>query len=361
MSQGALTQGNFNNTDPSAVPDGLFSGCTPTSGQQAVFKVDPSARWASFNFVSALSAKNAQIAIDNHQMWIYAVDGVYIQPQLVDTFLMYNGERYSAMVKLDQKPGAYTMRFANALPDQLIAANAVLLYKTSPTVVANPNSTAAAINYGAQLTSPNVKNLDTASTKPFNVPAPSNDVSATYKLNMGRYGYNWQWTMNNISTWSLKYEDMSPLLFSNSPSTAGDPALTIRTQNSTWVDIVLQSNLGPQNPAQPPHPIHKHGNKGYLIGAGNGTFNWSSVAEAQKEAPELFNTATAPYRDSFTTPAILMEEAWVVFRYQVDNPGAWLLHCHIQTHLIGGMALQILDGVDAWPTVPKEYKSGNGY
>ena len=362
MSQGALTQGNFNNTDPNAVPDGLFSGCKTTKDNQAVIEVDPSAGWASLNFVSALSAKAAQVSIDNHKMYIYAVDGVYIQPQLVDTFLMYNGERYSALVKLDQKPGAYTMRFANNIPDQLISGYATLAYSNSPTKISDPNNlSAAAINYGGQTTSNNVKSLVASSIIPFNIPSPSNDVSATYILNMGRFGYNWQWTMNNISTYPLSLEDQSPLLYTSSPSTAGNASLTIRTQNNTWIDIILQSTIAPSNPAQPPHPIHKHGNKGYLIGSGSGTFVWPTVAEAQKATPSNFNIPKASYRDSFTTAAILQTPGWTAFRYHVTNPGAWLLHCHIQTHLMGGMALQILDGIDAWPKSPSEYSNGNGY
>jgi hypothetical protein len=44
-------------------------------------------------------------------------------------------------------------------------------------------------------------------------------------------------------------------------------------------------------------------------------------------------------------------------RYHVVNPGAWMLHCHIQSHLNGGMAMVILDGIDVWPDVPEEYKN----
>lgn len=360
MSQGALSEGNFNNTNSAAVPAGLFSGCAVTTGYEEVIEVNPSNGWASLNFVSAASAKAAQISIDNHKLWIYAVDGVYIQPKLVDTFLMYNGERYSAMVKLDQQPAAYTIRVANSLPDQLIAGYATLAYTNSLTTISNINSTAAAINYAGVTTSPNVINLDTTSITPYNVPPPSNSVASTYILNMGRYNANWQWTMNNLSSFALSLESQSPVLFTSSPATAGNTSLTLRTKVNTWVDIILQSNLGPQNPAQPPHPIHKHGNKGYLIGSGNGLFNYSSVAEAQKVIPQSFNITTAAYRDSFTTAAILMEPAWVAFRYQASNPGAWLLHCHIQTHLVGGMAVQVLDGIDAWPHVPANYRYGNG-
>jgi hypothetical protein len=50
----------------------------------------------------------------------------------------------------------------------------------------------------------------------------------------------------------------------------------------------------------------------------------------------------------------------MVIRYQVVNPGAFLFHCHVQTHMSGGMAVAMLDGVDEWPEVPSEYAEGNG-
>ena len=79
--------------------------------------------------------------------------------------------------------------------------------------------------------------------------------------------------------------------------------------------------------------------------------NYSSVAQDQQYIPQSFNIPGSVLRDTFTTPAVLFEPAWVVMRYHVVNPGAWLLHCHIQTHLDGGMAMAILDGVDTWPYV----------
>lgn len=50
----------------------------------------------------------------------------------------------------------------------------------------------------------------------------------------------------------------------------------------------------------------------------------------------------------------------MVLRYEVVNPGAFLFHCHMQTHMAGGMAIAMLDGVDDWPTLPSEYANGNG-
>jgi FtsP/CotA-like multicopper oxidase with cupredoxin domain len=112
-------------------------------------------------------------------------------------------------------------------------------------------------------------------------------------------------------------------------------------------------------PIAPPHPIHKHSNKAFIIGQGVGAWNWTTVAEAATVIPQNFNFVNPPLRDGFTTPPANGGPTWMAIRYQVVNPGAFLLHCHIQPHLSGGMAMAILDGIDAWPTVPEEYLTAN--
>ena len=302
------------------------------------------------NFISAASSKAIIVAIDEHPMWVYAVDGNYIQPQLVDLMQMYNGERYSVMVKLDAAPKDYTIRMANSLPDQLLSGYATLSY-TSSDSTDSTNSTPT-INYAGKPIIPSARALNTTSLPPLvpNPPAPTAD--ATHILDLGRFGANWRWSMTNISTYTPEQDSSSPLLYLTDPSSyaAAHPDHIIATKNSTWIDLIVVSNTdNSSNPAQPPHPIHKHANKGYVIGSGSGEFKWESTPEAMKEVPELFNLVDPPVRDSFVTAPVLMQPEWVVFRYQVTEPGAWLLHCHIQTHLVGGMAVGVLDGVDAWP------------
>ena len=99
--------------------------------------------------------------------------------------------------------------------------------------------------------------------------------------------------------------------------------------------------------------MHKHGNKFYVLGSGIGPFPYKSVAEAQA-AGIPFNLATAPFVDGFTSTPNQGAGTWMVFRYQANTPGAWFFHCHVQTHFSGGMAVAILDGVDQFPTVPKD-------
>lgn len=105
------------------------------------------------------------------------------------------------------------------------------------------------------------------------------------------------------------------------------------------------------------HSIHKHGNKMFVLGWGVGRFEWDSVDEAVQANPQAFNLVNPPRRDTFLTPMPALDGAWQVIRYQVTDPGVWILHCHINNHMLGGMSMVIQDGIDAWPDIPLEYQS----
>ena len=365
-SQKALDEGNFP-SDITKVPPGLIEGCSPTKGTHEIIEVNAADRYASIHWISALSIKTPVVSIDEHPMTVFAVDGQYIQPQPADSIFMYNGERFAAIVKLDKPAGDYTIRVANSNADQLIAGFATLRVTNntrhrghgarSTSSSSAPASTSKPyINYGGNNVSASVISLDETKLVPFPASKPAPSADATHFMKFGRLGANYGWTLSGNALYPDSEDESQPLLFNPNSSLARNDSLIIRTKNGTWVDVVMQVVLNAAAPAQPAHPIHKHSNKGYIIGAGNGVFNYTSVAEAIKAIPGSFNLETPSLRDSFTTPSVLRGPAWVVFRYQVVNPGAFYVHCHIQTHLIGGMAMTILDGVDVWPEIPAEYQ-----
>ena len=291
-------------------------------------------------------------------MWIYAVDGEYIEPQLTTNVYMYNGERYSAMVKLDKTPGAYTMRFPDTGGDQMISGYATMSYDGKNALARDslPYVDYAGNNVSAELGG----TLDVTHLPPYPPSRPNSIVNTTHLLILGRLDEAWKWTLDGQNVYSPDRDSYAPLLF-NQPSSAVSASedLYLTTYNATWVDLILQVNLSDSAPVQPPHTIHKHSNKAYIIGAGLGAFLWPNADTAIRERPDLFDLETPRYRDTFVTSPV--GQAWMVIRYEVVNPGPYLLHCHIETHLQSGMAVALLDGVDAWPTdIPAYYVERGG-
>lgn len=341
-------QGRFP-SHPSALPASAFDVCTATSGEVEIVSVDASAGWASINMVSAAGVDTLEVSIDNHTMYVYATDGAYIVPQPVNAVVVPNGNRYQAMIKLDQTPGNYSIRVASVANNQFATGYAVLSYSGATEKV----ESFAAISYAGFNTTPTFRPFVDAKIVPFD-PVTPGDASSTFFMNVRQLGASYLWTLSGRENYNLTTnEELTPLLFDPTQSLANDNNVAIKTKNSTWVDLVLIS----PGPLAPAHPIHKHSNKAYIIGQGIGAFNFSSVAAAAAVIPQNFNLINPPLRDGFTIPGATGNATWMAIRYEVVNPGAFIMHCHIQTHLSGGMAIVMLDGVDAFPTVPEAYLS----
>lgn len=91
----------------------------------------------------------------------------------------------------------------------------------------------------------------------------------------------------------------------------------------------------------------------YVLASGAGTY--------ASAAPTL-NTVNPPRRDVQMLPG----SGFIVLAFITDNPGAWLMHCHIGWHQSEGLDLQFIeqqsvipsimdttvltDGCDAWST-----------
>ena len=70
----------------------------------------------------------------------------------------------------------------------------------------------------------------------------------------------------------------------------------------------------------------------HVLAQGSGTYSSSSS----------LNLSNPPRRDTALLPA----SGYLVLAFQTDNPGAWLMHCHIGWHTSEGFALQFIERYD---------------
>ncbi|KAJ5161948.1 hypothetical protein N7492_007340 [Penicillium capsulatum] len=343
-------QGDFPH-DYDAIPPTMFSGCTPTQGNREIITVNAATQqYVSWDLTSAAGHLELVFSVDEHDMWVYAIDGRYINPIRVNAVTIPSSNRYSVMIPLTKPRGDYNIRLVSGAMQQIINTTATLRYTGTPQLD-HPSNPWIMLNGSAA--NPNTVFLDEKAVIPFPPLTPAETPDATYFLTIGRFNSSYLWTLGN-SSFGLELEESQPLLFNQ---TAIPDNLIIRTQNNTWIDLIMQVNSG----GQPAHPIHKHSNKHFLLGSGDGIFNYSSVAEAMQFIPESFNLVNPQYRDTSSTPDAGVGPTWMAIRYHVVNPGAFLMHCHIQVHQSGGMALAFLDGVDKWPTIPPAYRYDSGF
>lgn len=78
------------------------------------------------------------------------------------------------------------------------------------------------------------------------------------------------------------------------------------------------------------HPIHLHGHDFWVIGQATGQFDL---------ATSDLNLVNPPRRDVASLPA----NGYLAIAFKKDNPGSWLLHCHIAWHASQGLAMQFVE------------------
>ncbi|PYH96695.1 hypothetical protein BO71DRAFT_481806 [Aspergillus ellipticus CBS 707.79] len=336
-------------------PPGFYKDCMPSEGPMEMFHVNSASQYVSYDLISMAGSLAMRFSIDEHPMYVYAVDGRYVEPTLVDALTIPIGSRYSVLVKLksksDQHAADYTIRVANKYTGQIINGTAVLSYddvltqnQKSSSRPSRPYITETADNATADAVF-----LDDNTVVPFPVVAPAAHADQTFILNVNRTNTSYTWILGTDS-YSESNELLSPPVLFNRSSIPAQYAIS--TMNNTWVDLII--NITTSRQIQ--HPIHKHSNKYFVIGSGVTPFTYSSVDEAMQYIPQDFNLKNPPMRDTFFTPSSRTSPSWLALRYFVQNPGPFLLHCHIQMHHSGGLALALLDGVDAWPTDIPEYQ-----
>ena len=84
-----------------------------------------------------------------------------------------------------------------------------------------------------------------------------------------------------------------------------------------------------------PHPLHLHGHDFLILGTGSGTFNAATMTKN-------LNFINPVRRDVAQMPA----SGWIVIAFETNNPGCWLLHCHIAWHVSQGLAVQFIERKD---------------
>lgn len=293
------TQGNFTfNID--ALPSDAYFDCTPSSGPTEVVEVDAAKGFAALTFINPGGYELLKFTVDGHRLWVYGVDGGYVTPQLVDQVTVNNGDRYSVLIELNQAAADYAIRVANNGLNQVISGFGILRYKGSVGPATEDPNALSTMNFaGVNLTTLVQFNDNAAAPYPPSSPAPSSDVTYQMKIKkLGQPAGAYQWTLSGVQGFAPELEDQTPLLFQD-PSTVTEDDLIIKTNNGTWVDLVIRT----QGPLAQPHPMHKHSNKAYVLGKGIGEWVWSTVAEAAAALPQgTFNFLNPPLRDGVSLP-----------------------------------------------------------
>jgi FtsP/CotA-like multicopper oxidase with cupredoxin domain len=184
--------------------------------------------------------------------------------------------------------------------------------------------TTTGYSYTDSCTDENVTNLVPVVSKTVDTSFWDNDEPVT----LGRSSDNlFRWYMNGTS---MDVEWESPTLlqvYNNNTSFTSSSGVVELPNANEWAYVIIETTL------PVPHPIHLHGHDFFVLSQGTGTYDADSTT---------LNLSNPPRRDTAMLPA----SGHLVVAFETDNPGTWLMHCHIGWHTSEGFAIQFLERYD---------------
>lgn len=343
--------------------------CDNTTAQLPTFDLSPEKRHR-LRIINVGGFGWFEVSVDKHlKLPVTEVDGVPVEPATDSTVLIGPGQRYSILLRADQKldSGLFWFRarmvkhcFAeNILPDKgVAAAKAIIRYDRGQTLD----------HSGAVL--PTTEPDSGKFTVICKDPAPGT-YQPRPKLAAPAYAHHsWYFRVNlEIGAWRLErgflnQSTLRPQLHSPTlhrvvdglatgnasfdvegvNAVAFDPKheLVISAHEPEVVDIILQ-NFDEGN-----HPFHLHGAQMFILAAGHGYFPGYEALGLQPEGRGLLDPSGAgggdaivanPTRRDVTT---VESFGWTLIRFVADNPGVWLFHCHMIWHAEAGMGMSFV-------------------
>ncbi|KIW99467.1 uncharacterized protein Z518_11206 [Rhinocladiella mackenziei CBS 650.93] len=339
----------------------LFNGKNKSpdgsAGQSFEWSVKPCKKHL-FRIINS-SAQNAYIVgFDKHTMTVIAADFVPIIPYKTTTLNIANGQRYDVIVEMDQAPSRYFVRAviqtqcpSGGANSGLGIANAIMTYEGA-------NSTATVISQTAitNVTADICQDEPLASLVPhlekpagtltsFQSSASTIPAGSVTSVATNDDGTVFQWYINNAAI-NVNYSQptLQTIADGSSNNLISNPV--ILNKANQWVYFIIQNQFFAS------HPMHVHGHDFSVLGTGIGNFTSDSVNSLNFNNP--MRRDTVMLRGS---PGVGQPAGWTVIGFETNNPGAWLMHCHITWHVDGGLALQFVerpDDIDAEAFVGKK-------
>eukprot|EP00897_Mesotaenium_endlicherianum_P006611 jgi/Mesen1/5979/ME000302S04981 len=347
-----------------------------------------------------------RVQFQGHNLTVVQADSSYTEPVTVDWLMVAPGQTYGAILQTDQPLGAYwftVQAVLSATPacraatnsDECATLTGTLLYEGSPTGQYSgappPNSPdlqekqfqqhlAEVLQFDRRIRQhprhiramPPVTRTITVGvtssfdgTRPvFNLNRGESVLPATPLLHASYFGVPLETDTTSANTQPagdaealitlgpkrtpiyhigsgdgvlviLQNSQVTPQLAGASTAAnglpTGDPTFNYTGQQAVLLSVSI------------PHSWHLHGHDFWVLGEGLGLYD-------PEESPKSFNLVNPIYRNVATH----LPGGWLAVLFRADNPGAWLLHCHFDAHLIAGMFVTFLEGLPNMPLPPRD-------
>ncbi|KAH9491785.1 hypothetical protein Btru_029498 [Bulinus truncatus] len=343
---------------------------------RATFTVDPDKKYRFRLISSGIMNCPIQFSIDDHTMMIIASDGNNLEPFVTDSLTIYSGERYDFILFADKGYNSrnYWIRARgyNNCANRKASQTAILRYSNATNDLPLGNTTwEDGIRAGMHLNPafpipPNdtqevsrLKSVDADDSiltskpdKQFYLAIDFVPIDNLRSHNIPYYPFNsslkfyspqinWISSQMPPSPPLSQYDDVPEDLYCNAETVhkqcTKEWCACVHKYDLNLGDLVELVILDEGKPSHAYHPIHLHGHRFRVLAMdrlGDST-SLAAVKELDRQGKINRTTSGAPVKDTVIVP----DGGYTVIRFRADNPGIWLLHCHVEFHAETGMAL----------------------
>ncbi|KAJ5832021.1 CAZyme family AA1 [Penicillium riverlandense] len=277
---------------------------------------------------------------DDHEMTVVEVDGVYTEPYIVGDKMLRvaPGQRMSVLIHTKSDTSE------NFAIWDTMDINMMFIYEDRPIPPGyNPNATAWLVYDETKPLPPppsfnELDFVDDVNLIPFDrepLLGPVDhqiifDTSAKEIDGVPRF------TINNETYLSPKVPSLYTAMtvgpeFSSDPAVYGEVNPYV-VRYGEVVEVIINNHHNNL------HPWHLHGHQFQVLqrsAVDGGYFTGYSA-----------NVSETPIRRD---TIMVQNHGHVVIRFRADNPGVWLLHCHVEWHVMGGLMATIIEAPETFP------------
>ncbi|KAJ2754459.1 ferroxidase fet3 [Coemansia pectinata] len=255
-----------------------------------------------------------QFSLPGHTMRVVEIDGEYTEPPEVYGVDIAPAQRYSVLVTA-HSTNSFNYRYNVTMYASFIPAEPGL----SPRIFIGD----IIYQQGAPFIQANQE--------------PALPVDRSLELTIGRSVYSTGQNLDHFNNTTYAFP-LTPTLYTT--LSMGDMAMDERVYGPQAHAIVLKHNevieLVIHNPESLLHPLHLHGHAFQITEYGP---TKPFVPNNVTAVPVVKNSGVPAKRDTVVVPSYQC----VKVRFRADNPGVWMLHCHMDIHFVMGLALTFIE------------------
>lgn len=338
----------FNPTGAEPIPQNLIINNT----RNLTWEVKPDTTYL-LRLVNTGGFVSQYFWIEDHEMTVVEVDGIYTEKNTTDMLYITTAQRYTVLIHTKNDTSrnyAMMQKFDDTMLD-LIPGNLEL--NATSYFVYNTDADLPSENYVDSLD----EYLDDFYLVPYHKVEAYGDPDYQIVVNVMMdnliNGINYAF-FNNITYTAPKVPTLLTALSAGedatNPLAYGSNTNTFILEKDEIVEIVLN------NDDTGKHPFHLHGHA-FQTMVRDRTYD-----DAIGETPVAYDEndhAEFPEYPMMRDTLYVNPQSNFVIRFKADNPGVWFFHCHIEWHVTQGLALTLVEAPNEIQSTPSQQLTEN--